>query len=65
MRGGKNMVKDEVKEKVKEESIWNVGFIATKTETVIVNKNNPEEQLDIFQALVKILNSLEELKKLL
>ena len=59
------MVKDEVKEKVKEESIWNVGFIATKTETVIVNKNNPEEQLDIFQALVKILNSLEELKKLL
>ena len=61
----KEKIIDEVKEQKKEDNVWYLGQVATQHELVIVNKNNPEELLDVNAALVKILNSLEELKKLL
>ena len=56
------MAKEEVKEEEKKEGDWQVGEIATQTESVIVNKKT-NEQLDIPLALAKVLNSIEELKK--
>jgi len=59
----KEIIKNEVAAEPKKE-VWVVGEVATQTQPVIVNTVT-EEQLDIHLALVRILNTLEQLKKLL
>lgn len=59
----KENVSKEVPAEPKKE-VWMVGEIATQTQPVIVNTVT-EEQLDLHLALARILNALEQLKKLL
>ena len=52
-------------EKKKERKLtWALGQVATEHAAVIVNTKT-DEQYDSMSALVKILNDIEELKKLL
>jgi hypothetical protein len=58
------MVKDEKEQPKAEDSMWAVGEITTETQPVVFNRKT-NEQFSIYAALAKILNQLEDLKKLL
>jgi len=57
------MVEEKPKEKKKEE-VWIVDEVPTQT-TLVVRNTKTNEILDLTGAIAKILNDLEELKKLL
>lgn len=58
--------KQETMEEGKEEDeLYVVGKVPTDYETIIYNSDDQEEIYNIYKALAKIMNDLEELKKLL
>lgn len=56
------MAKEEKEEKVVKREIWQVGEVATQTQPVIVKG---DERLEVYAALARIMNDLDELKRLL
>ena len=58
------MAKEEQKQQQIKEK-WKLGQIATQTADVIVNAEDPQEQLTIELALVRVLNNQEKLMRLL
>jgi len=58
------MAKEDKEEKKKEER-FTLGQVATQTQPVILDEENPEEPLTELQALVEVLNNQQKLMKLL
>jgi len=51
-----------MEKKEEKKNIWEVGEVPTQTQPVIYNTKD-EKQYDIYQALAKILNDIEEIKR--
>lgn len=55
--------KEEEEKQEEKKDYFSVGEIATQTEQVIINNDNQDENYTVMQALAKIMNDLEEIKK--
>ena len=54
----------EVEKPIMNKLVWGVGEVATETQPVLVNQESGE-QLSSIEALAKLMNDIEDLKKLI